>query len=78
MGVGVDMIQTGGVESAGPSDQPVDFITLGQQKFSEVGAILARNAGDECYFAHILRGRIAECGLLSTEHSRVALQNRFA
>jgi len=40
------MINPLGVECAGSPDQPMDVVSLGEQKFSKIGSILAGNAGD--------------------------------
>jgi len=48
--VPVEVIDTIGVEGAGPADKAVDLIALREQKFGQVGAVLAGDAGDECFF----------------------------
>jgi hypothetical protein len=48
----IKMINTLGVEGAGAADDTVDFVALLQEKLSEVGTILAGDAGDEGFFAH--------------------------
>src|ERR1039457_2826595 len=40
------------IKTRGTPDQPVNLITLRQQKLSEVGTVLPCNACDEC-FSHI-------------------------
>jgi len=40
------MVYPAGIKCAGLSDQAMNFITLTQQKFSQVTPILAGNAGD--------------------------------
>jgi hypothetical protein len=46
IGIFVDVVNPLSVKSAGATDDAVYFITLGQQKFREVGAVLARDTGN--------------------------------
>ena len=46
----IDGADSSGVEGGGAADDAVDLVTLAQQKFREVGAILAGDSGDECPF----------------------------
>ena len=50
VGIAVDMINPLGVESAGSPDQAMDFVSLGEQKFSKIGSILAGDTGNQCAF----------------------------
>jgi len=43
----IDVIQTIGIESGCPADDPMDLIPFGEQKLGKVGAILACYAGNE-------------------------------
>src|ERR1051325_4122934 len=53
--VRVNSVQAVGVEAARASFDTVDFIALLQQKFGEVGAVLAGDAGDERTFHVVFR-----------------------
>ena len=46
----VEMVDPVGVEGAGPADESVDLVPLAEQELGEVGAVLARDAGDERFF----------------------------
>jgi len=46
----VQMIDAVRIEGAGPTDQPVDLITLAEEKFGQIRSVLAGYAGDECLF----------------------------
>ncbi|MCY1276833.1 hypothetical protein D9M70_255030 [compost metagenome] len=46
----VDMVNTLGIEGGGAALDAVDFVALFQQKFCEVGAVLACDAGDKGFF----------------------------
>jgi len=41
-----------GVEEGSAALDAVDFVALAEQKFGEVGAVLAGYAGDEGFFGH--------------------------
>src|SRR4051794_25658159 len=47
VGVDVEMIDARGVERRGPTDQPMDFIPLGEQQFGKIRPVLSSYAGDE-------------------------------
>ena len=47
MGILVDMIDPFRIKRAGSANDPVDFVSLGKQKFCEVRSILAGDSGDE-------------------------------
>ena len=56
MRVLINVIDAGGVERRGAALDAMDDISLSEQKFGEIGAILAGDTGDECDFGHdILR-----------------------
>jgi len=46
----IDVIDALGVELRSPALDAMNFITLFQQKFRQVGTVLAGHAGDQCYF----------------------------
>ena len=46
----VEVVDPVGVEGAGPADEAVDLVALAEQEFGQVGAVLAGDAGDECFF----------------------------
>lgn len=46
----VDVVNPLGVEQRGTALDAVDFVALFQQKLCKVGAVLAGDAGDECFF----------------------------
>ena len=48
--IGVEVVDARGVEGAGAADDAVDFVALLEQQIGEVGAVLAGDAGDECFF----------------------------
>jgi len=50
MGVNIDMVDSGGAESARPSDNAMYLIAFSKQEFSEIGTILPGNAGNKCFF----------------------------
>ena len=50
VGVGIEMINTAGIEGGSTSDDAVDLVSLLKQQFSEIGAILSSDAGDESFF----------------------------
>ena len=43
----VEVLDPLGVERAGPADQAVDLVALGQQEFGQIGAILSGDAGNQ-------------------------------
>jgi hypothetical protein len=47
MGVLVKVIDPAGVETAGPAFDPVDVVSLGQKKLSQIAAVLSGNSGDQ-------------------------------
>ena len=56
MGIGdmwilVNLIDPACVEGAGPADDPEDFIAFGEEELCQIGAVLARDAGDEGTFS---------------------------
>jgi len=46
--VAVEMVDTSGVEDRGAPIDAVHHAPLAQQQFREVGAVLARDASDQC------------------------------
>jgi len=50
VGVGVDVVDAGGVESARAADDPMDLVAFVKKKVGEVAAVLACDACDECFF----------------------------
>ena len=48
----VQMVDAVRVEEAGPPDDAMHLIALGQQQFGQVAAVLAGDAGDECDAGH--------------------------
>jgi hypothetical protein len=47
IGIFVDVVNSLSMKSAGATDDAVYFITLGEQKFREVRAVLARDTGND-------------------------------
>jgi hypothetical protein len=45
--IGIDVIETIGIESRGAADDPVNFVSLAEQELGEIGAVLPCDAGDE-------------------------------
>ena len=43
----IEVVDPVGIEQGSPALDAVDLITFGQQQFSQVGAVLAGDAGDE-------------------------------
>ena len=43
----VKVVDPAGVEGGGPADDAVDLIALGEQELRQIGAVLARDAGNE-------------------------------
>jgi len=54
MGIGVKVIDAFGVEGGGAANDTVDFVSFFKEEFSEVGSVLAGDAGNEC-FLHMER-----------------------
>lgn len=48
------MINTSSVEQRATTLDAVHFVTLAQQQFCKVGAILSSHASDECFLNHLL------------------------
>jgi hypothetical protein len=46
MGIDVNMVYPLGIESTRPSNEPMDFIILGEQKLCKIGTILTGNTSD--------------------------------
>lgn len=46
----VEMINTRSVECACASDDTMHLVPLFKEKFCEIGSVLSRDAGDECFF----------------------------
>lgn len=46
----VKVIDAGRVEGAGPADNPVHLIALGDQQVGQVGTVLTGDSCDECFF----------------------------
>jgi hypothetical protein len=44
------LVDAPGVERAGAPHEAVDLVSLGEQELGEVAAVLAGDAGDECFF----------------------------
>src|SRR5207245_8768787 len=54
MGVGdmwilINLVNPTRVERAGPADNPEDLIAFGEEEFCQIGAVLARDAGDQSF-----------------------------
>ena len=45
----VEVVDPFRVEGAGPADEAVDLIALAEQEFRQVGAVLAGDAGNQCF-----------------------------
>ena len=56
VGILVERVETGALEGAGAANDSVNFVTFFEEKFSEVGTVLASNSGDE-RFGHLLAKR---------------------
>jgi hypothetical protein len=60
--VPVDVVQAAGVEGARPTDDAMDFVAFGQQELGQacaecsrsIRAVLAGDAGDQCFFHALL------------------------
>ena len=52
----VKMVDAVRVEQGCPAFDAMDLIAFGQQQFCKVGAVLAGDAGDECFFHGIPLG----------------------
>jgi hypothetical protein len=50
MGVLIDMINSIGVEGAGPADNSMDFITFTEEQLGQVATVLASNPGYQSAF----------------------------
>ena len=50
--VSPDIIEASAIKGACAADDAVDFVALGQEEFSEIGAILAGDAGNESFLGH--------------------------
>src|SRR5688572_25815228 len=48
VGIGVKMVDSGGVEGARAPDDAVHFVPFFQEQIRQVTAVLSRNSGDEC------------------------------
>ena len=48
-----DVVDPRSVETTRPSLNAVHYVPFVEQKFGEVGAVLARNAGDQSCFSHL-------------------------
>ena len=49
-GILVEVIESVGVEGGCPANDPMDFISLFQQKLGQIGAILPGYSGNKCLF----------------------------
>jgi hypothetical protein len=50
MGVLIDMIDSIGVEGAGPADNPMDLVAFAEEQLSQITAVLACNPGYKSSF----------------------------
>ena len=50
--VAAEVAEGGLIHGVKTADQTMDFVTLGEEKLSEVGTVLTGNAGDHCAFSH--------------------------
>src|SRR5439155_20904214 len=57
MRVVVNRIQAPRIESAGPPNNAVHFVSFGQQQLRQVGPVLSGNSGNERFLSHRLRLR---------------------
>ena len=48
--ISVKMVDTGGVESGGSSNNTMNFVTFGKEKLSQVRTILTGNTSNQCTF----------------------------
>ena len=48
MSISVKVVDTRSVEGRGPSDDTVNFVTLGKKKLSQVRTILTGDTSDQC------------------------------
>src|ERR1035437_4292082 len=60
-GMPVDAIDAARVERAGAALEAVHLVALFQEKFGQVGSVLAGDAGDECDFAQVVRCSRENC-----------------
>ncbi len=58
------MIDAIGIERRRPTDDPMDLVALLQQKFGQIGTVLADDARDECAVHVILRRRVGAVSLI--------------
>jgi hypothetical protein len=52
----VEVLDAARVEGGGTADDAVHLIALAEEEFGEIGAVLARNAGDERALFHMMIG----------------------
>ena len=50
MSISVKVVDTRSVEGRGPSDDTVNFVTLGKKKLSQVRTILTGDTSNQCTF----------------------------
>ena len=60
VGVGVDVIDAGGVEGAGAADDSMNLVAFVEKKVGEVGSVLTGDACDECFFHEVFGKILAE------------------
>jgi hypothetical protein len=66
--VAIDVVDATGVEGGGSSDDAVDLVALLQEQLGEVGAVLARNAGDEGSLDTRLHAQLLSGSTLNSAH----------
>jgi len=49
MCIGVEMIDSGSVECAGPSDDAMHFVAFREKKIGQITSILATDSGDQSF-----------------------------
>lgn len=67
--IDVDVIDSLGVEVRGAANKAMDFVAFVKEEFSEVGTILAGDAGNQCHRARRRNVAISGCGRRSRSRS---------
>ncbi len=69
MGILVDVVYPAGIEGGRATDDAVHLVALLQEKFRQVGAVLAGDTGDECFFHREIPFRVAGIVAVVNGHS---------
>ena len=71
VGILVDVVDASRVEARRTADDAVDRIALGEQKFSQVGTVLASDTSDQSRFVHWISFYISDCVGKKTGHEGI-------